>query len=87
MQIMHIVGNYPSVVQIDMYLEKDLMQSLEIYRESSHEGNKTIKEDFDAVQHLVNDPLIYFINLKLYHIYLVYLKFVSLQIFYPSPCR
>ncbi|XP_034451740.1 leukocyte surface antigen CD53-like [Hippoglossus hippoglossus] len=38
--------------EIDSYFEKDLMQSLEIYRQSSPEGNKTIQEDFDAVQHL-----------------------------------
>ncbi|TKS78060.1 CD53 Cell surface glycoprotein [Collichthys lucidus] len=38
--------------EIDSYFEKDLMQSLEIYRHSSLEGNKTIRDDFDAVQHL-----------------------------------
>ncbi|XP_036954854.1 leukocyte surface antigen CD53-like isoform X1 [Acanthopagrus latus] len=38
--------------EIDTYFEKDLMQSLEIYRQSHPEGNKTIKDDFDAVQHL-----------------------------------
>ncbi|XP_073323098.1 leukocyte surface antigen CD53-like [Pagrus major] len=38
--------------EIDTYFERDLMQSLEIYRQSSPEGNKTIKDDFDAVQHL-----------------------------------
>ncbi|KAM8726031.1 leukocyte surface antigen CD53-like isoform 4-T6 [Acanthopagrus schlegelii] len=38
--------------EIDTYFEKDLMQSLEIYRQSRPEGNKTIKDDFDAVQHL-----------------------------------
>lgn len=47
-----------SVVQIDTYFENDLMRSLEIYRQSSPESNKTIKEDFDAVQHLVNDLLL-----------------------------
>uniref|UniRef100_A0A3Q3WA65 Tetraspanin n=1 Tax=Mola mola TaxID=94237 RepID=A0A3Q3WA65_MOLML len=41
--------------EIDTYMERDLMQSLEIYRESTQEGNKTIKDEFDAVQHLVND--------------------------------
>lgn len=44
-----------SVVQIDTYFERDLMRSLEIYRQSTPEGNKTIKDDFDAVHHLVND--------------------------------
>ncbi|XP_062274041.1 leukocyte surface antigen CD53-like [Scomber scombrus] len=38
--------------KIDTYFEKDLMQSLEIYRMSSPEGNKTIRDDFDAVQNL-----------------------------------
>lgn len=52
---MGIVDNYLSGVQIDTYMERDLMQSLEIYRESTQEGNKTIKDEFDAVQHLVND--------------------------------
>lgn len=50
-----------SLMQIDSYFEKDLMRSLEIYRHSSLEGNKTIRDDFDAVQHLVNDPLLYII--------------------------
>lgn len=84
MQIMCFEDNYPSVVQIDTYLEKDLMRSLEIYRESSHEGNKPIKDDFDAVQHLVNDPIVDIINLKLY---LIYFKFFSLQIFSTPSCR
>ncbi len=51
------------VVQIDTFFEKDLMQSLEIYRQSSPEGNKTIKEEFDAVQHLVNSLMHSIINL------------------------
>ncbi|CAJ1068756.1 leukocyte surface antigen CD53-like isoform X1 [Xyrichtys novacula] len=38
--------------EIDTYFEKDLKRSLEIYRQSSPEGNRTIKADFDAVQHL-----------------------------------
>ncbi|XP_035514914.1 leukocyte surface antigen CD53-like [Morone saxatilis] len=38
--------------EIDTYFEKDLMQSLETYKQSSPEGNKTLKDDFDAVQHL-----------------------------------
>lgn len=42
-------------MQVDTYMESDLMQSLKIYRDSSQDGNKTIKDDFDAVQHLVND--------------------------------
>uniref|UniRef100_A0A8D0CUU8 Tetraspanin n=1 Tax=Sander lucioperca TaxID=283035 RepID=A0A8D0CUU8_SANLU len=41
--------------EIDTYFEKDLMRSLEIYRQSSPESNTTIKDDFDAVQDLVND--------------------------------
>ncbi|TKS78056.1 hypothetical protein D9C73_013118 [Collichthys lucidus] len=40
------------LITIDSYFEKDLMRSLEIYRHSSLEGNKTIRDDFDAVQHL-----------------------------------
>ncbi|XP_034548432.1 leukocyte surface antigen CD53-like isoform X2 [Notolabrus celidotus] len=40
------------LISIDTYFERDLMQSLEIYRQSSPEGNKTIKDDFDAVQHV-----------------------------------
>ncbi|XP_028433433.1 leukocyte surface antigen CD53-like [Perca flavescens] len=38
--------------EIDTYFEKDLMKSLEIYRQSSPESNTTIKDDFDAVQDL-----------------------------------
>ncbi|KAM9858482.1 leukocyte surface antigen CD53-like [Aulostomus maculatus] len=38
--------------KIETYFEKDLEQSLEIYRHSDPEGNRTIKDDFDAVQHL-----------------------------------
>ncbi|XP_059194164.1 leukocyte surface antigen CD53-like [Centropristis striata] len=34
------------------YFKNDLLQSLEIYRQSGPDGNKTIKKDFDAVQHL-----------------------------------
>ncbi|XP_022076306.1 leukocyte surface antigen CD53-like [Acanthochromis polyacanthus] len=37
--------------EIDTYFERDLMRSLEIYRDSSPEGNQTIKDDFDAVQY------------------------------------
>lgn len=40
-------------MQIDTYLENDLMVSLDIYRGSSPDGNQTIKRDFDDVQHLV----------------------------------
>lgn len=42
-------------MQVDTYMESDLMQSLKIYRDSSQDGNKTIKDDFDAVQHLVSN--------------------------------
>ncbi|XP_054466134.1 leukocyte surface antigen CD53-like [Anoplopoma fimbria] len=38
--------------EIDTYFEKDLMQSLEIYRQSSPGSNMTIKDDFDAIQYL-----------------------------------
>lgn len=38
--------------EIDTYFESDLRRSLEIYRDSSPEGNQTIKDDFDAVQYL-----------------------------------
>ncbi|XP_031733210.1 leukocyte surface antigen CD53-like isoform X1 [Anarrhichthys ocellatus] len=38
--------------EIDTYFERDLMRSLEIYRQSGPESNTTIKDDFDAVQHL-----------------------------------
>lgn len=41
-------------LQIHTYFEEDLTRSLEIYRESGSEINTTLKEDFDAVQHLVN---------------------------------
>lgn len=37
--------------KVHTYLENDLMVSLRIYRDSSPEGNQTIKQDFDAVQH------------------------------------
>ncbi|XP_019716408.1 leukocyte surface antigen CD53-like isoform X2 [Hippocampus comes] len=37
---------------IDTYFEKDLTQSLAVYRQSGPGENQTIKEDFDAVQHL-----------------------------------
>lgn len=51
-----------SVLQIETYFEKDLMQSLEIYRQSRPGANQTIKDDFDAVQHLVIDlPLCFLI--------------------------
>ncbi|XP_068167173.1 leukocyte surface antigen CD53-like isoform X2 [Antennarius striatus] len=38
--------------EIDTYFEGDLMRSLETYRQSSEEENRTLKDDFDAVQHL-----------------------------------
>ncbi|XP_063752678.1 leukocyte surface antigen CD53-like [Eleginops maclovinus] len=38
--------------KIDTYFEKDLMRSLDIYRQSSPENNTAIKKDFDTVQHL-----------------------------------
>ncbi|XP_077943201.1 leukocyte surface antigen CD53-like [Gasterosteus aculeatus] len=38
--------------EIHTYFEEDLTRSLEIYRESGSEINTTLKEDFDAVQHL-----------------------------------
>lgn len=38
--------------KIDTYFEDDLRQSLEIYRQSSANENKDIRDDFDAVQHV-----------------------------------
>lgn len=38
--------------EINTYFEADLRRSLEIYRQSSPLANTTLKEDFDAVQHL-----------------------------------
>ncbi|KAM9744543.1 leukocyte surface antigen CD53-like [Menidia menidia] len=38
--------------EIDTYFEKDLMNSLEIYRQSKPGENKLIKDDFDEVQFL-----------------------------------
>ena len=49
-------------VQIDTYFEKDLTNSLEIYRQSGPEENKNIKDDFDAVQFLVKDKLLCLMN-------------------------
>lgn len=40
-------------MQIDTYIESDLRVSMEIYIGSSPDGNQTIKQDFDDVQHLV----------------------------------
>uniref|UniRef100_A0A3Q2XMK6 Uncharacterized protein n=1 Tax=Hippocampus comes TaxID=109280 RepID=A0A3Q2XMK6_HIPCM len=47
------ITEFLSTVQIDTYFEKDLTQSLAVYRQSGPGENQTIKEDFDAVQHLV----------------------------------
>lgn len=38
--------------EIHTYFEDDLMRSLEIYRQFGPESNTTIRDDFDAVQHL-----------------------------------
>uniref|UniRef100_UPI003AB0BA0E leukocyte surface antigen CD53-like n=1 Tax=Centroberyx gerrardi TaxID=166262 RepID=UPI003AB0BA0E len=38
--------------EINTFVEKDLMRSLETYKESSPDGNQTIRNDFDAVQYL-----------------------------------
>ncbi|XP_076023613.1 leukocyte surface antigen CD53-like [Genypterus blacodes] len=38
--------------EIGTYFEKDLTQSLQIYKQSSPEGNMTIKDDFDAVHYV-----------------------------------
>lgn len=49
-------------MQVHTYMESDLMASLNIYRGSSPDGNQTIKQDFDAVQHLVKmkkSPLLF----------------------------
>lgn len=43
------------VLQVDTYMENDLKQSLEIYRLSSEENNRNLKDQFDAVQNLVNN--------------------------------
>ncbi|CAB1320034.1 unnamed protein product [Coregonus sp. 'balchen'] len=40
------------LITIDTFFEKDLMRSLETYKNSTSEGNLTIKEDFDVVQHI-----------------------------------
>lgn len=45
-------------MQIGTYFEKDLMYSLEIYKLSGPGENQTLKDDFDAVQYLVNDKLL-----------------------------
>ncbi|XP_061905570.1 leukocyte surface antigen CD53-like isoform X2 [Entelurus aequoreus] len=37
---------------IDTYFESDLMQSLQVYKQSGPEENQIIKDDFDSVQHL-----------------------------------
>lgn len=47
------ITEFLSTVQIDTYFEKDLTQSLAVYRQSGPGENQTIKEDFDDVQHLV----------------------------------
>uniref|UniRef100_A0AAY5KWJ7 Tetraspanin n=1 Tax=Esox lucius TaxID=8010 RepID=A0AAY5KWJ7_ESOLU len=36
--------------EIDTFFEKDLIRSLDMYKNSTSEGNLAIKEDFDAVQ-------------------------------------
>lgn len=38
-------------------MENDLKQSLEIYRMSNGEENKRLKDEFDAVQSLVNNQM------------------------------
>lgn len=38
--------------EIEVYFERDLMQSLEVYRQSGPEENRTLREDFDSVHHL-----------------------------------
>ncbi|XP_013880502.1 leukocyte surface antigen CD53 [Austrofundulus limnaeus] len=38
--------------KIDTYFEKDLTHSLQIYMQSSPDGNKTLKDDFNALQYL-----------------------------------
>lgn len=43
------------VLQVDTYMENDLKQSLEIYRLSSEEDNRNLKDQLDAVQNLVNN--------------------------------
>lgn len=36
--------------EIDTFFEKDLLRSLESYKQSSEMGNETLRDDFDAVQ-------------------------------------
>lgn len=43
------------VLQVDTYMENDLKKSLEIYRLSSEEDNRNLKDQLDAVQNLVNN--------------------------------
>lgn len=52
----HTKGKTPvfHLSQIDKYFEKDLMKSLQIYRESNPGENVIIKDDFDDVQHIVS---------------------------------
>lgn len=45
-------------MQIGTYFEKDLMHSLEIYKISGPGENQILKDDFDAIQYLVNDKLL-----------------------------
>lgn len=46
-------------MQVHTYMESDLTVSLNIYRGSRPDGNQTIKNDFDDVQHLVKNKKIY----------------------------
>ncbi|XP_061905524.1 leukocyte surface antigen CD53-like isoform X4 [Entelurus aequoreus] len=47
-----IKENRCMLISIDTYFESDLMQSLQVYKQSGPEENQIIKDDFDSVQHL-----------------------------------
>ena len=42
-----------SSLQLDSYLESDLMGSLEALRTAQPDTNKTLRDDFDALHYLV----------------------------------
>lgn len=62
-----------SVMQIGTYFEKALMHSLEVYKISGPGENQTLKDDFDAIQYLVNDKLLSSVRLIM-HVLLHHLK-------------
>lgn len=50
-----LIVQWVIVLQVDTYMENDLKQSLEIYKLSSEEDNRSLKDQLDAVQNLVNN--------------------------------